>query len=98
MNRFVLTIGISLSAWGLAFSAFSQSAPVQTNRPGTTPALIAHCSACHQAPGATAQPDMKSWIRLLYTSACPDVTVQLTEPQRVKIKTELQAYFDNLKK
>jgi len=41
---------------------------------------------------------MKSWIRLLYTSACPDVTVQLTEPQRVKIKTELQAYFDNLKK
>ncbi len=98
MKRFFLTLGFSLSLWGLAFSAYSQSGVTQVNPVVTTPALVANCSACHVAPVTKALPDMKSWIRLLYTSACPDVTIRLTEPQRVNIKAELQSYFDSLKK
>lgn len=100
MKRIFLTVGVSFGLWALACSAYSQSAPTPSKPPKlvTSPALMANCAACHQAPVVTALPDMKSWIRLLYTSACPEVTIQLTEPQRIQIKTELQSYFDSLKK
>lgn len=44
------------------------------------------CSFCHTPKPANTQPDLQAWIRLLYTSACPQVTVTLTEAQRQSIK------------
>lgn len=48
------------------------------------------CSFCHQPKSPQALPDLKAWTHLLYTSACPEVTVKLTEAERRAIKAYLE--------
>ena len=67
-------------------------APVNS-APGPTPRQVyeAQCSFCHSPKPAQALPDLKAWIRLLYTSGCPQVTVKLAETQRHAIKAFMEA-------
>jgi mono/diheme cytochrome c family protein len=47
------------------------------------------CTFCHQAKPVSVLSDLKAWTKLLYTSACPEVSVQLTNLQR----KQMLAYF-----
>jgi mono/diheme cytochrome c family protein len=53
----------------------------------------ANCSFCHTPKPARTLPSLKAWISLLYTSGCPDVSVQLDENKRRAIKAFMEAEF-----
>lgn len=52
------------------------------------------CSFCHDAKPVTVLPDLKAWTKLLYTSACPQFTVGLTDKQR----KEMLAFIEQMYK
>lgn len=66
------------------------SSPVVSKQPAPNPALISagqlnyqnQCSFCHQAKPVNVLPDLKAWTKLLYTSACPQFSIRLTDKQR----------------
>lgn len=79
------------------------NAPVKGAVTSSTPAAPAtvyqaKCSFCHTPKPAAALPDLKSWIKLLYTSGCPEVTIQLDENQRKAIKALMELEFKAPKK
>ena len=51
------------------------------------------CSFCHIPKKAQTLTDMKAWNHLLYTSACPQVSLSLTESERKLIKLHLEQSF-----
>lgn len=51
------------------------------------------CSFCHQPKSPWVLPDVKAWTHLLYTSACPEVSLKLSETERRLIKTYLEQTF-----
>lgn len=69
-------------------------API-SNHTGQSPkqVYVAKCSFCHDPKPATARPDLKAWVSLLYTSGCPDVAIKLDETQRRAIKTHFENEF-----
>lgn len=88
----------------LAIPGFSLAAPVPPKPsakpvPATSPvppsktAYEARCSFCHALKPARSLPDMTAWIKLLYTSGCPQVGIKLDENQRRSIRAYLEAEF-----
>lgn len=55
----------------------------------------AQCSFCHAPKAAKTLPDLAAWIKLLYTSGCPQVTIKLDDSQRRAIKTFIEAELKN---
>lgn len=97
IGLFVPLTLIAMLAAGTAFGAPAvPPKPVATARPvvpaGPPPRQVyeAQCSFCHAPKPARSLPDMATWIRLLYTSGCPDVTIKLDEIQRRAIKASLE--------
>lgn len=66
--------------------------PVPTPVPG--PAVYeAQCSFCHAPKAVRSLPDTGAWVKLLYTSGCPQVTIKLDESQRRAIRAFIEAEF-----
>jgi len=80
--------------------AKTPSLPVKT-QPIPNSALIAagksnyqsQCSFCHQAKPVTVLPDLKAWTKLLYTSACPQFSIPLTEKQRKEMLAFIESEY-----
>jgi len=51
------------------------------------------CTFCHQAKSIQSLPNMKAWTHLLYTSACPQVSIKLSDKERQLIKKYLEQTF-----
>ncbi len=66
------------------------SSSAVSKQPTLNPLLISagqlnyqnQCSFCHQVKPVNVLPDLKAWIKLLYTSACPQFSIPLTDKQR----------------
>lgn len=66
------------------------SSPTVSKQPALNQALISagqsnyqnQCSFCHQPKPVSVLPDLKAWTKLLYTSACPQFSLSLTDKQR----------------
>jgi len=44
------------------------------------------CRFCHQPKPVNSLPDLNAWVRLLYTSGCPRISLSLNELQRKQIR------------
>ncbi len=80
---------------GFALVMFIQQSLFGSTDKNLVPALTYNnkCSFCHQAKSVQSLPDLKTWIKLLYTTGCPEVTIQLTENERKAIKTFFEAEY-----
>lgn len=69
--------------------------PAPTAVPGPAPQAVyeAQCSFCHVPKAARSLPDTGAWVKLLYTSGCPQVTIKLDESQRRAIRAFIEAEF-----
>lgn len=56
------------------------------------------CTFCHAPKPPAAMPDLQAWVRLLYTSACPQVTISLSQSERQSIKRYFEVQLKPLQK
>lgn len=99
MRRFylciVMTLGLGVMSVSWAQSAQETPVPQLSSRQHI---YQQKCGFCHTPKAVTALPNLQAWIRLLYTSACPDVSIQLNEAERQAIKTHFQEQYRLLEK
>ena len=89
---------LSITA-GFVLTLFIQQGLFGSTDKNTAPVLTYNnkCSFCHQTKPVQSLPDLKTWIKLLYTTGCPEVTIQLTENERKTIKSFFEAEYKSKK-
>lgn len=74
----------------VSLSAYSEPTKQKNNTRSQASVYQQKCGFCHAPKPVTALTDMKAWVRLLYTSACPEVTITLNDADRKAIKAYLE--------
>lgn len=96
-KRFICSGGLLLAISPFAAQAQTQTPEKQSSAVSMVIAdknvYMQKCTFCHAPKSSAALPDMQAWIRLLYTSACPQVSLSLTEPERQSIKRYFALQF-----